>query len=295
MAMRSGGNGERGWPPAAERLLLGGSLGVMALTFALAHLQRFAAWIPTLDNVHWTVTTAVVALVAVNRWRRSTAQERVLFGCLAIAMLLYFAGQFVWDIEFFLGHTPFPGPPDFLSIQAGLWVVAGFLWYTSRRLRGIAVLAICLDIGMVVLAALSVTLSLYAPLFTTQTLLTKAILLSFPVTIFAAFGATLCTTIALRLRPTLGNLLFHAAMLGNGVAWGAWIYVVMQGETTGSSIFEYALYLCSLAAGAGISLWEVETSTSNRWERVCIEIQRVLPLIMALVGAAAIVLGRSYA
>lgn len=285
----------RGWQPKTERLLLLAALAVLALTILLSQLSLVARWVPLLDNVHWTVATAATALVAVNRWRRTSEAERALFGCIAAAMVLYCAGQTVWDIESLLGTAVFPGPADLLSIQAGFWVMAGFFWYTSRQLRGIAVLAIGLDTGLVAIAALCITLSLYAPLFTTQTLATKAILLSFPVSIFAAIGATLCTTIALRLRPDWGLLLFHGAMLGNGVAWGAWIYVAMQGEATGGSIFEYALSVFSLGAGAGISLWEVGKSRSHRWERACVELQRVLPLVMALVGAAAVVLGRSYA
>jgi PAS domain S-box-containing protein len=244
------------------------------------------------DNAHWTISFGTAALVAGLSWRRAEGRDRVPRAWFTFALAAYTIGQIVFEAQIYIGWNPFPGPSDAFFLLLGTLFAVGFISQFRGNLSRGAQWTIALDIAMVAIAALSFTLALYLPLSHSDSAFTTAIMAAYPVLVLLAFGAGAGALVTLRLPPSAGNLLFLGTILLNGLLWMTWNYLTLKDALGNATLLNYTFSFAALAAGFGAASWNANALDDRDWDRACIAIQRVFPLILVLGAALSIAFGR---
>ena len=253
------------------------------------------SWVVFWDMFHWTSSHATAAVLAWLGWRVASPAERTPRGWFTLALLAYTVGQVMWDVQVYVGWNPFPGPSDAGFLLLGVLIGAGFAGLLRGHLSAAERWAVTLDVLMISVAALTITLALYLPRRGASDVLTTAVLVAYPVLLLSAFGIGLVALLALRLRPTCGNLLLLATMLGEGVVWMEWNTRTLDGTLSDGVWFNYTFSGLALLLGLGSCGWTSQVSADPRWDRRCFATLRVLPLALVLMAALAIAFGRRLA
>jgi hypothetical protein len=131
------------------------------------------------DNVHWTVSFATAAVVALLSSRRAEGTLRRARRWSAAGLFALLTGQALWDVQVAIGLNPFPGPSDHAFMKLGPLLGVGVLSLTrgQPRARRIAVGLDAVGIGLVFLA---LTLAAYLPRRGDFDAYTMSVLVAYP-------------------------------------------------------------------------------------------------------------------
>ncbi len=258
-------------------------------------VSEIKSWVVFWDNVHWTSAYATGAALAWLGWRTAAPVDRAARGWFFAALTMYTIGQAMWDAQVYSGWNPFPGPSDAGFLLLGVLIGAGFISLLRGRISSADRWAVGLDAAMIAVVSLTFTLALYLPRRGTNDLFTTVVLVAYPVALLSALGIGLVTLLALRLRPTVGNLLLLAMVLADGVIWMQWNSLTLDNALGDGVWFNFTFSIVAPLLGLGACAWTSQASTDPAWDRKCFTVLRVLPLVLVLMAALAITFGRRLA
>jgi PAS domain S-box-containing protein len=242
------------------------------------------------DNVHWTTGYAGGAALAWLGVRAAAPEERAPRFWFAIALSAYWIGQVLWDVQVASGWNPFPGPSDFFFVLLGPFCgvgLLGFLWRNSSPGQRSTAL---LDIAGLTAAVLALTLALYLPRQGDTALSTMAVLVLYPVVLCWAGCVGVIAAFTLHLRPRVGWVLFLAALLTNSVLWLRWNSLTLDDALEDGTWFNSLFSVTALAQGFGALHFRAEIARSERWERTCEGLLRMLPLLGVALSSLAVII-----
>jgi diguanylate cyclase (GGDEF)-like protein len=267
--------------------MLAASLLVVLGLWAPAALYPHAHWAGLLDNAHWTISYSIAAWMVWRSLRACRPADRQMRRGLALALGLMAAGQWVWNVQVYVGWNPFPAPSDAFWIIQELVTLAAFaqlmrhLAPATRRLAAV-------DVGGFSLAGLALVLTLYLPYGAESTPLQMAVLAAYPVLLLSASVAALVAQLYLRLRLTSRWLALFAGLLGLSLSWMFWNVEELRDALASGVILNLAFSVSALLVGWGAAGWRLEKEGSDRFDRRCEGITRQLPLAMVAMTSAAV-------
>jgi len=184
-------------PPVRLALIVGLTgllVGVAGIRFA-----QDANWIRFFDNLHWTAGTMTAAVFAWLGLHSAHARSVRGLRWIAIGLTGYAAGQIIWDVQTLAGYEGFPSPSDLFYLWLGPCVGAGLLIEAFRLADRVQRKTLLLDASMLAIAALTLVLVLYLPRRGDASLLSMAVLVAYPVSLFSAACIGLIAVPTLRL------------------------------------------------------------------------------------------------
>ncbi len=267
-------------------------VGVVGLLAGVAGI-RFAEdmrWVRFFDNLHWTSGTLMAAAFAWQGVRAAPADSVRGLRWIAIGLGAYAVGQLVWDIQTLVGFEGFASPSDFFYLWLGPCVTAGLLIEAFRLADGAQRKTLLLDAATLAIAALTLVLVLYLPRQGDVPLLSLALLVAYPATLFTAASVGLIAAPTLRLKFVWSYWLFLASLIITGVCWMTWNLMLLDGAVV-DGIWFNSLFSVSIAGmGLATLFWRVEVSRNARWDRVSESFLRLLPLVAVIIAGLAVVL-----
>jgi PAS domain S-box-containing protein len=279
--------------PARHRHAVAVFAPATAIVLTTIVAERFVherTTLQVLDNVHWTVSFVAAAILAWLGAHASAAGERSARRWIALGFSGYAIGQILWDVQVACGWNPFPGPSDAFFLLLGPlcgFGLAKLLW--ARTDRGERRTAALDFIGLSV-SVLAFVLAEYLPLRGKHSALEMAVLVAYPVALFSAACLAVVMVPTLRLRAEKGWILFLAALSVNGWLWIDWNARTLAGTLADGTLYNASFSLVALAMGLGAMWWRAGAASGPRWERRYEGLLRVLPLLLVLGAAGAVVI-----
>ncbi len=242
-----------------------------------------------LDNLHWTVGYAAGAALAWLGARHAPADVREPRRWFALGLACYAVGQVLWDAQVAAGWNPFPGPSDALFIVLGPACAVGLARAIGARTSTGEQRVAALDVGGLSIAALAFTLATYLPLRGQNSVLQMAVLVAYPVGLLTAACAAVVMIPALRLRPDRGGVLFLVALGVNGWLWMEWNARTLAGTLDSGSLYNAVFSFTAIGMGLGVAWWRPTPARDARWERRFDAVLRLLPLLLVIGSAFAVI------
>jgi PAS domain S-box-containing protein len=276
-----------------ERTALGAAVAIVLGAIVAAAVAREPAWQRVFDNVHWTTSFTAAAWLAwlgAKRARQEEAAPRRMF---AYALSAYAVGQLIWVVQVFADWNPFPGPADPFFLCLGPVIAVGIIGFVQRQTNSVQRKLITLDVSGLTLAVLALTLALYLPKRTDEQVVQLALLVAYPVMFCSTACVGVISALTLALAPARGWLLLLFGLLLNSGLWLTWNALQLDQALTDGTWFNAMFSIAALMQGYGALHWRGERSSSERWQRACSSMLRLLPLFIVLVGALAATLAHS--
>lgn len=268
--------------------LLIGTIGVLTGIVGAA-LATDLAWIKFFDNLHWTAGTVSAALVVWLQLLSAPLKNAVTQLWIAIGLSAYALGQIIWDIQIFAGYSGFPSPSDLFYLWLGPCIGVGLSLAVSRLAGRERRKTLALDALMLIIAALTLTLTFYLPERGSATPAQLAILAAYPVTLLAAacIGLIVIPSLTLRFSGSYGLLLFSVTV--TGLCWMLWNHHVLNGERIDGLWFNGLFSLAVLGIGTAACAWDMQKSDDAHWQRHCDRLLRQLPLWTVIAASIVVV------
>ncbi|MBU2642080.1 MAG: EAL domain-containing protein [Gammaproteobacteria bacterium] len=254
---------------------------------------RFAQdvhWISFFDNLHWTVGTLTAAALAWMGQRAAQAESARGLRWIAIGLTAYACGQVIWDVQAVTGFSGFPSPSDFLYLWLGPCIGAGLLIEVFRLADPVQRKTLLLDAATLAIAALTLVLALYLPRRGDTSLLSLAVLVAYPASVFAAACIGLIAIPTLRLKWSSGYGLFLLSLVVTGGCWMLWNTLALEGAVTDGIALNSLFSLSVMGMGLATLYWKVEPSRNAAWEQWCEGFLRLLPLAAVVLAGLAVIL-----
>jgi diguanylate cyclase (GGDEF)-like protein/PAS domain S-box-containing protein len=259
--------------------------GVVGIRMAQdVHLDRF------FDNLHWTagtVTAAVLAWIGVH-WAQADSVRGLRW--IAMGLIGYAVGQIIWDVQTWIGYAGFPSPSDLFYLLLGPCVAAGLLIEAFRIADRIQRKTLLLDASILAIAAMTLVLVLYLPKRGEMSLLSLAVLVAYPMSLFTAACIGLIAVPTLRLKFSWSYWLFLISLAVTGICWMVWNSMALDGETIDGTWFNSLFSFSVMGMGLATLYWNIEPSSNARWERWSEGFLRLLPLVAVVLAGLAVIL-----
>lgn len=217
-----------------------------------------------------------------------------------LGTIAWTAGQLLWDLYDIAGiRVPTPAPSDVGYLAAAALYLVGSAAFLSRADHRLAVAALCLDVGSVVLTAAG-GIALYMsdtfsaemgrePVGTTVALL-------YPALYVAAAGAALSTLWGLSAdRARLVHLSLFTGIALNAVGFTLWLPNVIRGTFAPGSVLDPIWMLGMLAIGVAGVQWveDQDAESAPQFSRASVQVSRMLlPGVVAILSATFLVVSQ---
>ncbi|HET8568831.1 MAG TPA: diguanylate cyclase [Candidatus Limnocylindria bacterium] len=239
----------------------------------------------------------LIALVACAlASRRARADERLAWLWLAAGAGVWLLGQLFWDIYDLLGvGLVTPAPSDLCFLLAAPLFALGFVTFLVRAGQRLAVYALLIDVGTVVLTLLAVVALSVSRVFgeMAREPLTTTIALLYPVLYVGATGAALSTLWGMpTARPRAAFVLLASAMSLDTVVFTLWLPQYVAGTQAAGSPLDLGIMLGKLllAAGAVRAIEDRDDSVTSALSREMIHQSRlILPAVLSVAAAFVLV------
>jgi diguanylate cyclase (GGDEF)-like protein/PAS domain S-box-containing protein len=270
-----------------------GMAGLLAGVVGI-HVAQDIHWIRLFDNLHWTAGTSMAAAFAWLGVRAARSESVAGLRWIAIGLTVYAAGQIVWDIQTVTGYAGFPSPSDLLYLWLGPCVAIGLLVESFRLADRVQRKTLLLDASILAIAALTLVLVLYLPMRGEMPLLSLAVLVAYPVSLFTAACIGLIAAPTLRLKFSWSYWLFLALLVVTGICWMVWNLMVLEGANIDGTWFNSLFSISITGLGLATLYWNIEPSQDELWERLSEGFLRLLPLLAVVVAGVAVILAERH-
>lgn len=275
--------------PRMYLVLIAGITGLLVGVLGIRFAQD-VHWIRFFDNLHWTVGTLTAAALAWLGQRSAPADSVRGLRWIAIGLTGYAFGQIVWDVQTIVGFSGFPSPSDVFYLWLGPCVGAGLLIEAWRLADRVQRKTLLLDAATLAIAATTLVLALYLPRRGDMALLPLAVLVAYPVSLFAAACIGLIAIPTLRLKFSWRYGLFLASLIATGVCWMVWNLMALDGATIDGNWFNSLFSFSVMGMGLATLYWNIEPSRNKVWERWSEGFLRLLPLVAVVLAGLAVIL-----
>lgn len=266
--------------------------GTLALLVGIvgAHTTHSVPWVRFFDNLHWTAGTLLAAVLAWVGAGSAPAHSARGLRWIAIGLSAYAVGQIVWDVQVLVDFTGLATPADFFYLWLGPLVGGGLLIEAFRLADRIQRKTLVLDAAILAIASLTLVLVLYLPQRGDLSMLSLAVLVAYPVTLFSAASIGFIAAPTLRLRFVWSYWLFLASLVVTGVCWMVWNLMALEGASTSGTWINSLFSLSIAGMGLATLFWQFEPSHHVLWDRVSESFLRLLPLTAVVVSSLAVIL-----
>lgn len=285
----------QGWSRSQWSILVGvcGAVGVFAAELAAG--PGFARAV--LADLGWTGFAFGAVGSNVRAARASRARDRGPWIWILLGTISWAAGQVLWDLYDIVPFAPsMPAPYDLAYLTAAVLYLVGSAAFLLRGEHRLAVYALALDIGAVVLTAAAGIALYVSDAFATEMQrhpLGTTVVLLYPALYLAASAAALSTLWGLvnsQTRRAHASLFVGMAL--NAVGFTLWLPAVLRGNFAPGSIADLFWMLGMLAVGIAGVQWveERDRSTLPRFSEGAIQATRMLlPGVVAVLSATFLV------
>lgn len=270
-------------------VLIAGMTGLLAGVLGSSFAQD-ASWIRFFDNLHWTAGTLTAAALAWLGLRSAQPDSARGLRWIAIGLTGYAFGQLIWNVQSITGFSGFPSPSDLFYLWLGPCVGAGLLFETLRLADRVQRKTLLLDAATLAIAAMTLVLVMYLPKRGDMALLSLAVLVAYPVSLFAAASIGLIAIPTLRLKTSWSYGLFLLSLMVTGVCWMLWNTMALDGATIDGSWFNSLFSISVMGMGLATLYWKMEPSRNAVWERWSEGFLRLLPLVAVVLSGVAVIL-----
>ncbi len=273
-----------------ERLVLVVGLGGLLAGVAGIQLAHDVRWIRFFDNLHWTAGTFLAAMFAWLGLRAAAPEHAAGMRWFAIGLGIYAIGQVVWDVQVLSGYQGFASPSDLFYLCLGPCVGAGLLAESFRLADRVQRKTLVLDAAIVAIAATTLVLVFYLPRRGDLSLLSMALMVAYPASLFSAASIGLIAAPTLRLKFSGSYWLFLVSLATMGVCWMLWNSMVLDGAATDGTWFNSLFSFSAMGMGLATLAWNFEPSRNIRWDRWSEGFLRLLPLVAIVLSGFAVLL-----
>jgi diguanylate cyclase (GGDEF)-like protein/PAS domain S-box-containing protein len=273
-------------------LLIAG-ISVLLIGVAGIRLTEDSGWVLFFDNLHWTAGTTSAALLAWLSLRSATPESRKGLRWIAIGLTGYAIGQIIWNVQTYLHFSHFPSPSDLFYLSLGPCLAIGLIVESFRLASRVQRKSLLLDAAIFTIASLVMILVLYMPGRGDISLLSLAVLVAYPASLFAAACIAIIAIPTLHLRPSWSYLLFLASLIITALCWMAWNLMALNSTTTSGTWFNSLFSFSILAMGAATLYWNMEASSNTAWERLSEGFLRMMPLATVILACFAALLSHT--
>ena len=273
----------------ARWVLMAGLTGLLAGVVGI-YLAQDVRWVRFFDNLHWTASTLMATVFAWLGVRVAPAGSVRSLRWIAIGLSVYTLGQLVWDIQTWVGFDDFVSPSDLFYLGLGPCVAAGLLIEARRLADRVQRKTLLLDAAILAIAALTLVLVLYLPWRGEMPLLSMAMLVAYPVSLFSAACIGLIAAPTLRLKFSWGYWGFLLALIATGSCWMVWNWEALEGHTLDGTWFNILFSFSITGLGLSTLFWRFEPSRNALWDRWSEGFLRLLPLVAVVLSGLAVIL-----
>ena len=272
-----------------QLVLIVGLTGLLAGVAGI-HFAQDVHWIRFFDNLHWTAGTATAAALAWLGQRSAAADSVRGLHWIAIGLTAYAIGQLIWNLQVWMGFGGFPAPSDLFYLCLGPCVGAGLLIEAFRQADRVQRRTLLLDAATLTIAALTLILVLYLPRRGDLSLLSLAVMVAYPASLFAAACVGLIAVPTLRLRLSASYSVFLLSLIVTGLCWMIWNGMALEGATADGSVFNSLFSISVMGMGLATLYWKMEPARNAAWERWSEGFLRLLPLAAVVLAGLAVIL-----
>jgi diguanylate cyclase (GGDEF)-like protein/PAS domain S-box-containing protein len=278
------------YPLSPARLVLITGMSALLAGVAGIHLAQDALWIRFFDNLHWTAGTLMAAVFAWLGVRSQKAERARGLRWIAVGLTVYAVGQVVWDIQTLFGFDGVASPSDLFYLCLGPCVGAGLLIEAFRLADRVQRKTLLLDASILAIAAMMLVLLLYLPRGGEMPLLSRLLLVAYPVSLFTAACIGLIAVPTLRLKFSWSYWLFLVSLISTGICWMLWNSMVLDGASIDGTWFNSLFSISVTGMGLATLFWNIEPSRNALWDRWSEGFLRLLPLVAVVVAGMAVIL-----
>ncbi|MEK6662486.1 MAG: EAL domain-containing protein [Pseudomonadota bacterium] len=269
--------------------LIAGMIGLLAGVVGI-RLAQEVHWVRFFDNLHWTAGTVTAAVLAWLGLRSAQADRVRGLRWIAIGLTGYAVGQLIWDVQTFIGYSGFPSPSDLFYLWLGPCVGTGLLIEAFRVADRVQRKTLLLDASTLAIAAMTLVLVLYLPKRGEMSLLSLAVMVAYPVSLFTAACIGFIAVPTLRLKFSWSYCLFLVSLATTGICWVVWNSMALDGATIDGSWFNSLFSFSVMGMGLATLYWNIEPSRNAVWERWSEGFLRLLPLVAVVISGLAVIL-----
>ncbi len=233
--------------------------------------------LPLLDNIHWTVSSAAMWLLALKGLKRADPGQQIYRRWFAYGSGFYLIGQVLWDIQEAFNWHPFPAPSDLGYLLIGPCFVIGLTKALKYHVTAARHLAIKLDTAAMTVAILGIILVLYMPRAGEASIAELALLIAYPLALFCAASVAMLIIPFLQLRIIWAILLLPVALFVQGLVWMHWNLLALEGINQPGSVWNYLFSFFGVLIGLAVYDWRVEIAENPKYLKICNSFQHFIP------------------
>ncbi|MBT9538838.1 EAL domain-containing protein [Thiobacillus sp.] len=271
------------------------SLGMaMLLTLTLmgwvgVFLAESRSLIAFFDNLYWTTGYACGALLAWHAYLQRARSSPVLrWSTIGLASLTL--GQIVWALQVYFEWMPFPGPSDPFFLATGPLIAVGLWQLAASRLDIQAKRILVLDTVTLLVGVLTASMLLFIPRQGDFTLMELLVLAAYPLGLMLPACLALNLLLTVRARLDWRVLLLPLSLVLFTLHWVEWNLRFLANALLDGDWLNIGFSAVAILIGWAATLFSVETENDKRWDRRCESILRLLPMMMVVVSAGAVVI-----
>ena len=245
-----------------------------------------------LDNLHWTAgyaTGAMLAWFAFLKGSRSSPVRR----WTAIGLTLLTMGQIVWNLQVMADWLPFPGPSDLFFLATGPVIAVGLWQVATSCLELQAKRTLILDTAMLLVGVLTATMLLFIPKQGDFSLMQILVMAAYPLGLMLPTCLALNLLFTLRVRLNWQVFLLPLSLTAFAWHWVEWNLRFLANNLQDGDWLNIGFSVVAILIGVSASLYSTETVNDKRWDRRCENILRLLPMMMVVIAAGAVVLANT--
>jgi PAS domain S-box-containing protein len=257
----------------------------MTATFLVAHLGTQPAMRVLFDNVQWTVTQFGAAWLAWLGYRSNPDADRITRRWFLWGLLTYVIGQLLWDVQVYIGWTPFPAPSDLFYAACGPCIVIGLWCALRRRVTAARARLLLLDMIILTVQTLAIILVVYMANTSDIPVLQLLQLAVYPIVMFGSAIVAVMMALSLGLRLDWRWALLPCSLVLTGIAWMRWNIISIAHMPESGSWLSYLFATASLLRGFGVAHWDVDSAqpiTTQRRDAVMFLLMPLVPVIAAV-------------
>ncbi|MDP8567373.1 putative bifunctional diguanylate cyclase/phosphodiesterase [Methylophilus aquaticus] len=265
------------------------AVSVLLLTMCAYEIVPSSAII-ILDNIHWLSTNIFGALLAWLGYRHADNAQKPYKKWFLIGATSYLIGGLLWVAQTATHFTTFPAPSDLFYLLLGPGLIIGFLIALKSQLSRSKTIAFTIDALSFTTAVLGYVLVTYLPKSGHVDGLQLAVLAGYPVSMLSAGLVSLLMIPYLRPALMLPWVQLSLGLLLSGLCWMQWNLNALNHVPQNNPWLNFSFSVFHLLIGLGLYGWHLESSNSRSFQRQCMRMRAIIPLIAFVFSIGTLVL-----
>lgn len=247
-------------------------------------------WLVFFDNLHWTASYVVAALMGWMGVRSATPDCRTPRAWFTAGLVASAVGQLISDAQILADARQFPSPTDFFYLLLGLCTLVGLIAALRVSVPRSQLKTFALDAVSLSVVVLMLTLAFYLPRRGSTALFPFLVMVAYPACIMTAASVAVMMIPTLRFRANAGWIALLVSLLWSGTLYIQWNVLALDAVLKDGSFYNACFSLTALLNGYGAMRWRAARSTNPQWDRRCEGILRLLPMVVLIITAVGLIL-----